>query len=178
MSAYYNVILIRDKNISERYSIQPLAMSAKCDYSLTHLIAITLIHHLGIGEHLECRFSCPEFIQFVGYFIVVTFGSPNVFDHTSVRLELLLRFPFVTYDPRVTRTVFAILWHEILPSWRLVNSDQCLIPVHFQQSSVFLPNPWDLRVELTCGIRSWISTSGCEGHAPVVECNGHPSLPP
>ena len=43
MSAYYNVMLIRDKNISERYSIQPLAMSAKCDYSLTHLIASTLI---------------------------------------------------------------------------------------------------------------------------------------
>ena len=116
----------RGQNVSDRDGIQLTAMGAECDNSLIHFIALITIDHFGIGEHLECRSSCPEFIQFVCCFIVVTFEPPRIFDHSSVRLELLLSFPFITYDPVVTRTVFAILWHKILPSRRFVNSDQCL----------------------------------------------------
>ena len=65
MFADFNVILIWDKNISERDSVQILAMSAKRDHSLAHFIAITLIDHFGIGEHFECRFSRPKLIQLV-----------------------------------------------------------------------------------------------------------------
>ena len=125
MFAYFNVILIRDKNISDRNGIQFTAMGAECDNSLIHLIALISIDHFGIGEHLECRFSRPEFVQFVCC-LIVALESPCVFDHSSVCFESLLGFPFITYDPRVIGTVFAILWHEILPSRRFVNSDQCL----------------------------------------------------
>ena len=149
MFAYFNVILIGDKNISDRDGIQLTAMGAERDNSLTHFIALITIDHFGIGEHLECRSPCPEFIQFVCCFIVVTFEPPHVFDHSSVRLELLLSFPFITYDPVVTRTVFAILWHEILPSRRFVNSDQCLFPFPLPIVFIFLLSPWDFRVGLT-----------------------------
>ena len=147
MFAYFNVILIGDKNISDRDGIQLTAMGAECDDPLIHLIALITIDHFGIGEHLECRFSRPEFIQFVCCFIVVTFEPPHVFDHSSVRLELLLSFPFITYDPVVTRTVFAILWHEILPSRRFVNSDQCLFPFPLPIVFIFLTKP----LGSTCG---------------------------
>ena len=127
--AYFNVILIGDKNISDRDGVQFTAMGAECDDSQIHFIALITINHFGIGEHLECRFSCPEFIQFVCCFIAVTFEPPHVFNHSSVRLELLLSFPLITYDPVVTRTVFAILWHEILPSRRFVNSGSMSLPL-------------------------------------------------
>ena len=38
MLADFNVILIRDKNISERDSVQLTAVCAECDHSLVHLI--------------------------------------------------------------------------------------------------------------------------------------------
>ena len=129
MFADPNVILIRDKNISDRNGMQLTAMCAEGDNPLIHLIVSTFIDHFGIGEHLGCRFSCPKFVQFVCCFIVITLESPCVLDHSSVCFELLLGFPLITYDPGVTGTVFAILWREILPSRRFVNSDQCLFPV-------------------------------------------------
>ena len=65
MFAYFNVILIRDKNISDGDSIQVIAIGAERDYSLTHFTVLISTDHFGIGEHLECRFSCPKFIQLV-----------------------------------------------------------------------------------------------------------------
>ena len=115
MLAYFYVILIGDKNISDGDSMRLTAMGAQGVNSLIRSIVLAFINHFGIGEHLECRFSGPEFVQFVCGFIVVTLESPCVFDHSSIGLELLFSFPFITYDPRVTGTVFAILWHEILP---------------------------------------------------------------
>ena len=69
---------------------------------------------------------------------VVTFESPCILDHSIVGFELLFSFPFITYHPRVTRTVFAILWHEILPSRRSMNSDQCLFPFPLPIIFIFL----------------------------------------
>ena len=99
------MILIRDKNVSDGDGVQLTAVGAERDNSLIHFTVLISIDHFGIGEHLECRFSRPEFIQFVCCFIVVTFEPPCVFDHSSVRFEFLLSFPFITYDPVVTRTV-------------------------------------------------------------------------
>ena len=65
MFTHFNVILIGDKNVSDRDGIQLTAMGAECDNSLIHFIALITIDHFGIGEHLECRSSCPEFIQFL-----------------------------------------------------------------------------------------------------------------
>ena len=70
--------------------------------------------------------------------MIVAFESPYVFDHSSVSFELLFSFPLITYDPRVTRTVFAILWYKVLPSWRFVNSDQCLFPIPLPIVFIFL----------------------------------------
>ena len=99
MFAYFNVLLIRDKNVSDGDCIQLTAVGAERDNSLIHFIVLISIDHFGIGEHLECRFSRPEFVQLVCCLMVVAFESPRVFDHSSVCLELLLSFPFITYDP-------------------------------------------------------------------------------
>ena len=119
----------KGQNISDGDGMQLTAMSAEDDNSLIHFIVLAFINHFGIGEHLECRLSSPEFVHFVCGFNVVTFESPCVRDQSCIGFELLFGFPFITNDPRVTRTVFAILWHEILPSRRFVNSDQCLFPI-------------------------------------------------
>ena len=109
-------------------------MGAEGDNFLIHFKVLAFTNDFGTGEHLECRFSSLEFVQFVGGFIVVTFESPCVLDHSCIGFELLFGFPYITYDPRVTRTVFAILWHEI----RFVNSDQSLFPFPLPIVFIFL----------------------------------------
>ena len=139
MLADYYEVLIRDKNISDRDRMQLTAMGTECDNSLIHLIISAFINHFGTGEHLECRFSGPEFVQAVGSFIVVTIESPCVLDHPSIGFELLFSFPFIMYDPKVTRTVFGIPLHKILPSRHsTMNSDQCLFPFPLPIVFIFL----------------------------------------
>ena len=62
MFAYFNVVLIGDKNISDGNSVQPIDKGAERHNSRAHLIALITINHFGIGDHLECRFSRPKFI--------------------------------------------------------------------------------------------------------------------
>ena len=75
------------------------AMGAEGDNFLIHFKVLAFTNDFGTGEHLECRFSSLEFVQFVGGFIVVTFESPCVLDHSCIGFELLFGFPFITYDP-------------------------------------------------------------------------------
>ena len=82
MFAYFYVILIKGRNI-DGDGMQLTARSAEGDNSLIHFIVLAFIN-FGIGEHLECRFSSPEFVQFVCCLIVVTFEPPCVLDHSSI----------------------------------------------------------------------------------------------